>query len=173
MCKNSNLYYFANEDMKTPLKNSTTKLQYYHAYLPGLHKQLKTHIAQLFQYFHYLVKTFGKTSQSSLTSIRVRKSGNQANMQRLPHFFLIAVVHNDAIIPRPVTQIESRFFGLFSTQSKAKVVTCECARVFFMYIVARILDQIQLWHFLLPYFPNQYPPLNNIPLAPLNSFPFF
>ena len=70
-------------------------------------------------------------------------------MQRLPRLFLIATVHNDAIIPRPVTQIESRFFGLFSTQSKAKVVTCECARVFFMYIVARILDQIQLWYFLI------------------------
>ena len=102
------------------------------------------HLEKIWEVFIAVVKNVSVLPR--LTSIRVRKSGNQANTQRLPHFFLIAV-HNDAIIPRPVTQIESRFFGLFSTQSKAKVVTCECARVFFMYIVARILDQTQLWHF--------------------------
>ena len=103
------------------------------------------HLEKIWEVFIAVVKNLSVLPR--LTSIRVRKSGNQANTQRLPHFFLIAAVHNDAIIPRPVTQIESRFFGLFSTQSKAKVVTCECARVFFMYIVARILDQTQLWHF--------------------------
>ena len=73
-----------------------------------------------------------------LTSIRVRKSGNQANTQRLPHFFLIAV-HNDAIIPRPVTQIESRFFGLFfyAKQSKSGHVRVR-ARILYVYCGAHI-----------------------------------
>ena len=60
-------------------------------------------------------------------------------MQRLPHFFLIAEVHNDAIIPRPVTQIESRFFGLFSTQTQSKSGHVRVrARILYVYCGAHI-----------------------------------
>ena len=48
-------------------------------------------------------------------------------------------MHNDAIIPRPVTQIESRFFGLFSTQRQSKSGHVRVrARILYVYCGAHI-----------------------------------
>ena len=45
----------------------------------------------------------------------------------------------DAIIPRPVTQIESRFFGLFSTQRQSKSGHVRVrARILYVYCGAHI-----------------------------------